>query len=155
MDVKTRTPLQARDLMTTDPVCVTADITARELARVLEANQISGVPVVDTLERVIGVISKTDLLRRCVEGPPGSDPSTIFETLAEELADGGEFETDGLGTVGEFMSSELVTASPEEPIGEIAARMAAERVHRVIVIDDERHVLGIVTSLDLLKVFPA
>jgi CBS-domain-containing membrane protein len=47
-----------------------------------------------------------------------------------------------------------VTANAEEPIAAVARRMADERVHRIIVVDKSRHVLGIVTSLDLLKEFP-
>ena len=78
MKLESTTRRQVSDIMTRDPISVTADTTARELARVLEANEISGVPVVDARDRLIGVASKTDLLRRCVEGPIGSRPGTMF-----------------------------------------------------------------------------
>jgi CBS domain-containing protein len=143
-----------KDIMTHDPVCVTADVTARELARVLESNEISGVPVVDAVERVIGVVSKTDLLHRCLEGPLGSRPGTFFEVLAEGMEGGTDLDPEELGTVEEFMTPEPVTALPDEPVGTVARRMADNHVHRVIVVDEQQHVLGIVTSLDLLKVFP-
>ena len=154
MKLETTTSKQVTDIMTRDPVRVTADTTAHELARVLEANEISGVPVVDELDRVIGVISKTDLLRRCVEGPVGSRPGTVLESLAEGLGSGGDLDPESLGTVEEFMSTDPVTAFRDETIGAVARRMAEERVHRVIVVDEGQHVLGIVTSLDLLKAFP-
>ena len=154
MKLKSTTRRQVSDIMTRDPICVTADTTARELARVLEANEISGVPVVDTLDRLIGVISKTDLLRRCVEGPVGSRPGTLFESLARGLADDVDLDPDELGSVAEFMSPYPIVASLDEPIKAVARQMAEERVHRVIVVDDQRLVLGVVTSLDLLKAFP-
>ena len=143
-----------KDVMTPDPVRVTRDTTASELARLLDANEISGVPVVDELDRVVAVVSRTDLLHRCVAGPVGSRPGTFFASLAEGLAGGADLDPEELGTVEEFMSPDPVTATPDEPLGVVGRRMAKERVHRVIVVDEGQHVLGIVTSLDLLKAFP-
>ena len=154
MTMNATTPKQVREIMTLDPICVTGDITARELAEILESNQISGVPVLDALERVIGVVSKTDLLHRCVEGPLGSRPGAFFQSRAAGLADGTDMDPHELGTVEEFMTTEPVTALPDESIGVVAHRMAEEHVHRVIVVNDEQHVLGILTSLDLHKAFP-
>ena len=72
-------------LMTRDPISVSGATTASELAVVLDENEISGVPVVDPLERVIGVVSRTDLLHRCVEGPLGSRPGSFLLSIAEGL----------------------------------------------------------------------
>jgi len=142
-----------KDIMTRDPVCVTGDTNARELARILEANEISGCPVIDALDRIIGVVSKTDLLRRAVEGTLGSRRGSLFESLAEGLR-GDATAAENLGNVEDFMTPEAVTAAAEDPIPAVARRMADERVHRIVVVDKSRHVLGIVTSLDLLKEFP-
>ena len=154
MTAKTTTRLTISDIMTPNPICIGADTTARELARILQTNEISGVPVVDPMLRIIGVVSRTDLLRRCVEGPLGSRPGTFFESLAEGLDTGTDLDPEELGTVEEFMTPEPVTASPEESIPVVAHRMADEGVHRVVVVNENRNVLGIVTSLDLLKQFP-
>jgi CBS domain-containing protein len=155
MGVKTGTPHTVKDIMTPDPICVGADTSARELARILESNEISGVPVVDSLHRIIGVASKTDLLRRCVEGPIGSRPGTFFESLAEGLDFGSDMDPEELGTVEDFMTPEPVTVGPDDPVGKVAHRMAEENVHRLVVVDKRRHVVGIVTSLDLLREWPA
>ena len=141
------------DVMTRNPLCISPDTPARELARVLESNEISGAPVVDGLNRVIGVVSRADLLRRAVEGPQGSRPGLFVEVLAEGLTDD-DVHPDNLGNVEEFMTPEPVTARPDELLGEVARRMAEDRVHRVVVVDDDMHVLGIATSLDLLRAFP-
>jgi CBS domain-containing protein len=155
MSVKTKAPQLVGDIMTPDPICVGADTSARELARILESNEISGVPVVDSLHRIIGVASKTDLLRRCVEGPLGSRPGAFFESLAEGLDTGTDLHPEELGTVEEFMTTEPVTGRPDERLGVVARRMAEENVHRIVVVDKRRHVVGIVTSLDLLRQYPA
>ena len=56
-----------------------------------------------------------------------------------------------LGVVSEFMNPEPVTATPDEPASAVARRMMDERVHRVIIVDGENHLLGILTSLDMLR----
>ncbi len=142
-----------KDIMTRDPICVTGDTSARELARILETNEISGCPVLDAVDRIIGVVSKTDLLRRAVEGPMGSGRGSMLESLGEGMR-GDISAAENLGRVEDFMTPEPVTAAAEEPLAAVARRMADERVHRVIVVDKGRHVVGIVTSLDLLKEFP-
>lgn len=152
MSTETTAAQTVKDVMTANPIRVSGDTTAREFARILDANEISGVPVVDALDRVIGVVSKTDLLHRCVEGPVGSTSGTFFESLADGRS--AEFDSEDLGIVEEFMTPEPVVASCDDAIAGTARRMAEEGVHRVIVVDDERHVLGIVTSLDLLRTFP-
>jgi CBS domain-containing protein len=153
MTVKTKGEPQVGQIMTRNPVCVTPATPVHELARILEANEISGVPVVDALERIIGVVSRTDLLRRCVEGPEGSRPGQ-FERRAGGLAEGTSTHPDDMGTVEDLMNPEPITALADEPAAAVAHRMAEERVHRIVVIDPDRHVEGIVTSLDLLRVFP-
>ena len=56
-----------RDIMQSDVVTVTTDATARELARLLADEQISGVPVVDGAGRLVGVVSSTDVVRLAAE----------------------------------------------------------------------------------------
>ncbi len=56
-----------RDIMQSDVVTVTTDATARELARLLADEQISGVPVVDGAGGLVGVVSSTDVVRLAAE----------------------------------------------------------------------------------------
>ena len=150
---RTLSMMCVKDVMTANPICVTPDMGAVELAEIFEGNGISGAPVVDVQERVVGVVSKTDLIHRCVDGPVEGG-GTFFTALAGGLSSGASFDTESLGTIEEFMTGSPVTATPDEPIGAVARRMADERVHRIIVVDGGDHALGVVTTLDLLKVFP-
>ena len=154
MSSKAIATMLVRDVMTHDPVCASPAMTALELAELFEGNGISGAPVVDVKDRVIGVVSRTDLVHRCLEAPLGTAPGGMFEALAEGLAEGMTLDSEALGVVEEFMTPDPVTASEDETIGVVAHRMASERVHRVIVVDDAMKALGVVTTLDLLKVFP-
>jgi CBS domain-containing protein len=148
--------LHAKDVMIAEPICVETSTTIRELARIFEDNEISGAPVVDAEGKVIGVVSKTDMIRRCSEGTADAAPGYLFEALREQ-ADGdedAEVIPEPLVCVQDFMTDSAVTVPPEAPVTHVARLMYDRRIHRVVVIDKERFPIGIITSLDLLGVFP-
>ncbi len=146
--------LCVKDVMSHNPISIGAGDSVRELARILDSNEISGVPVVDGQDRLIGIVSKTDLLHRLLEGPLGSRPGTSFEQMAEGLATGTDFDLSSLGTVEEFMSTDVISAVPGQPVSDAAHKMAGNGVHRVVVVDEGNHPIGMVTALDVLRVFP-
>ncbi len=148
-------PVPVSQVMTRNPIAVAGSETLRELARLLTENEISGVPVVDAQERVIGVISRTDLVLQLLQGPEGSVPKPFLESIAGGLAYGSDAESEEFGTISDYMNPEPITVTPETPVSEVAHLMAEERVHRIIVVDDGGHLLGIVTTLDVLSVFPS
>ena len=150
-----KTALKAKDVMVPEPVCVEPSTTIRQLAQVFEENEISGAPVVDQEGRVIGVVSKTDLIRRCSEGTADIPPAFLFEAVYEQSG-GEESESipEPLICVDDFMTAEPVTVTPETPVAKVAQVMFESRIHRVVVVDQERFPIGIITSLDLLGVFP-
>lgn len=146
--------LTASDVMVAEPVCVPPSMTIRELARIFEENEISGAPVVDEEGRVIGVVSKSDLIHRCSEGTISIPPAYLFEILSEQAGEEQELVPEPLVYVEDFMTEEPVVVRPNLSAGKVARLMVDSRIHRVIVVDDEKFPLGIITTLDLLKVFP-
>ncbi len=151
-----KTELKARDVMTVDPVCIGPSGTIRELAHLFEKHEISGAPVVDQTGKVVGIVSKTDLIRRCTEGTDDIPPAYLFEVLSEQ---GGEDETsevipEPLVCVEDFMTEDPLMVGPDLSAAAVARMMFEKRVHRVIVADDEKFPVGIITSMDLLGAFP-
>jgi CBS domain-containing protein len=144
------------DVMTRDPVCIETGATLRQTAELLDEHEISGLPVVDDQLRLVGVVSRTDLLRRLLEGPPEArrDEQWLDLLTADSTA---TLEVDAakLGLVDDVMSSDPVTALASERLPKVARRMADEKVHRIVVVDPKSsRPVGIVTTLDLLRVFP-
>jgi CBS domain-containing protein len=138
--------------MTPDPICIQPATTIRELARVFENNQISGAPVVDAQGRVVGVVSKTDLIRSCSEGTADIPPAYLFEVLREQGDEDTATEVipEPLVCVEDFMTEDPLMVSPDVSAASVARLMYDHRVHRVIVVDRDRFPIGIITSLDLL-----
>lgn len=151
-------PLTAADVMTRDPVCVARSTRIRELARVFEENEISGAPVVDQKGELVGVVSRSDLIRRCSEGTDEVPPAYLFELLSEksgkERTEASELVPEPLICVDDFMTIEPISVTVDEPVSSVARTMHERKIHRVIVVDGSNFPIGIITSLDLLKFFP-
>jgi CBS domain-containing protein len=145
--------LKAKDVMVSEPVCADPSMTIRQLARIFEENEISGAPVVDKEGRVIGVVSKTDLIRRCSEGTVDVPPAYLFEAICEQRGYDEEVIPEPLICVEDFMTQDPVTVTGNTPAGYVARLMFEKRIHRVVVVDHEKFPVGIITSLDLLGVF--
>jgi CBS-domain-containing membrane protein len=67
------------DVMTQGAVSALADTPYRDLVDMLEMRAINAVPVVDSFERVLGIVSASDLLHK-IEFAGGVDPPRVFES---------------------------------------------------------------------------
>jgi len=145
----------ASDVMTPDPVCVQPGCGLRRFALMLEEHGISGAPVVDARGVLVGVASRTDLIRRCSEGSADVPPAFLFEVL--RAGGGGEAETvipEPLVCVEDIMTTTPVTVTAGTPVGRVARLMFERHIHRVVVVNEEQCPIGVITSLDVLGVWP-
>jgi CBS domain-containing protein len=142
----------ARDVMTSEPVCIEASATLRQLASLLEFHEIGGVPVVGASGVLVGVASLTDVMRRLLAGTDERSPGLLFEVLGEQQDDeaAGDFASGEVPRVEEFRTEDPLTVTEQTPVEEIAALLREHHVHRVIVVDGVGIPVGIVSSLDLL-----
>lgn len=140
--------MKIRELMTTQVVRVRSDATLKEVAATLLEHGISGVPVIDESERVVGVVSEADFLAK-EQGEP--DASSGFRTL---ISIGGPEPDERLQarTAGEAMSSPALTVRPDEEVSEAARRMGEAKVNRLPVCEGGK-LVGIVTRADFVRAF--
>lgn len=140
-------------VMTTDVVRAAYDTPFKEVARLLADHRISGLPVVDDDEKVIGVISETDLMARQAEAPdPYARPRRLrFPPLTHRARR--QAARARAHDAGRLMSEPPVTVHAEDTVVEAARTMARHRVERLPVVDEEERLVGIVTRRDLLHVF--
>ncbi|ALU97863.1 inosine-5'-monophosphate dehydrogenase [Streptomyces globisporus C-1027] len=136
------------ELMTREVVSVRGDALFKEIAQVLSQHRVTAVPVVDGGNRVIGVVSEGDLLRKTAEqvAEPGNLPTPPgVEAWERAKAEGTRAE--------ELMSAPAVCAGLDWTMAEAARLMEVQGVKRLVVIDDEERLVGIVSRHDLLGVF--
>ena len=138
------------DLMTTRVATVRPETPLKEVARVLAEHRVSGVPVVDAEQRVLGVVSEADFLEREAEG---SLPRTSWLARMISSDDHSAMRARlAATTAGAAMSTPAVTVGPGATIKEAAALMSARAINRLPVVEDGR-LLGIVTRADILDAY--
>ncbi|MER6304541.1 CBS domain-containing protein [Streptomyces sp. NPDC001739] len=117
-------------VMTDDVVSARRDTSTEDIARWLAEFDINGLPVVDAEDRVIGVISGTDLARG-----RGSEAGA------------------GRLTAGAVMSAPARTVRADDSVVRAARLMCASGVERLPVVDEEARLVGMVTRRDVLQIF--
>jgi CBS domain-containing protein len=118
-------------LMTTNPVVVTEDDAIAGVAELLAGYEITGLPVVDSADRLVGVISQTDLVR--LRG------STLPWTGWHGLL------------VRDLMTTPAKTIPGSAQLDEAARQMTADRVHRLVVVDDRQSPIGVISESDIVR----
>jgi CBS domain-containing protein len=137
-----------RDVMTEDVICVTGDTPFKEIVNTLSKHRVSAVPVVDADQKVLGVVSESDLLAKVVTG---GDPEARIEDGPSPRV---QTRRKSHGEVArELMSSPAVTIHAECSVVHAARVGAMARVRRLPVVDAIGSLVGIVTRSDLLRVF--
>lgn len=64
---KTRVPFAVEDIMTANPILIDQEGSIRDAAKIMIGNQISGIPVVNKLQELVGIITKTDIIKAIVD----------------------------------------------------------------------------------------
>jgi CBS-domain-containing membrane protein len=120
--------LKIRDIMTASVYSVDADASAGEAAWGLTRRHIGGAPARDAAGNFVGMLSQSDL----VDPEPGQ-------------------WIRGEATVGDLMNPEVVTLYAEDPAMAAVAEMAKREIHRIVVLDAESKLAGIVTPMDVVR----
>lgn len=123
--------MHVRDLMTTDVVAVAPETSTRDAARMMFRYRVSGLPVVDAEDHVLGIITEGDFLE-----------------MELQRTDKGEAP----GTVGEVMSHSVLSVSPDVEVMEAARYMHSHGVKRVMVIEEGKMV-GVLSRFDIVAAF--
>jgi predicted transcriptional regulator len=143
------------DLMNPDIMTVADDMTTDDLARYLIEREISGAPVVDSQGHLIGVVSMTDIGRNMAESSDGesSSSSDFYRDIAADLTLedlGQRYVEQRTVTVRDVMTPVIHHVPVTASVAEAARIMVDRHIHRLVVTQGKEPV-GIITSLDLLK----
>jgi CBS domain-containing protein len=150
--------LTARDLMETQVVTVAPEDPLVRVRQLFLEEDIHAAPVVDDDQRVLGVISATDLLRAANEDEDAAHEGASYfrddvELSAWSLAELSQRFEARLGehTVAQFMTDGVVSVPPDASPAAIARVLRANRVHHVLVVE-QGLLRGILSTFDLLAV---
>ena len=138
--------MPVRTIMTEKVVSIKRDADLHEAAHLLSEHRISGMPVIDDANRVIGVISEADLLVLA-----GMTREHTFKDILRGIL-GQPVPAGKSGTVvGDIMSFPPITSKADDAVGEVAKIFDERRIKRLPVVDDNGKLIGIISRADIVR----
>ena len=149
---------KAKDIMTKDVICVKPETKINELDKIFVKHKINGAPVVDENEKLVGVVSQSNIVNYDLKkGMHASSISDYYRSTGIEsqqmTEDAIEVDTSSMADteVKDIMEANVITANSNDSIHDIANTMCDKKIHRLVIVEDNK-VVGMVSTLDILKV---
>jgi len=144
--------LTAADIMKKNVVTVKEDTTVEDLARLLSKHRISGAPVVNDQNQVVGIVSEGDLvsLDADIHFPHYFQflDSVIFLESTKKFEE--RVRKAAATEVGEIMTADVITVQKDTPAQEVATALTDKEINRLPVLDGDV-LVGIITRADLVR----
>lgn len=146
-------PKTVADVMTRDPVVVTAETPLKDAIKILAERRISGLPVVDGSGNLVGILSETDLMWRETGVTPPPYIMLLDSVIYLENLNTYEKELHkALGeSVGDVMSDRPISTTPTTSLKEAAKLLHDHQIRRLPVLDEAGKVIGILTRGDIVR----
>src|SRR5882724_5366776 len=145
--------MRAADVMTTEVITIDPDTSVHALAALLSERGISGVPVVDAANRVVGIVSEGDLLHRIETGTQRRTTcrsSWWLDTIASDRELARDYVKSHARRVKDVMTRDVVSVSDTTDLADIAMLLEARQIKRVPVVRDGK-LVGIVSRANLVR----
>jgi CBS domain-containing protein len=143
--------MQARDVMVSPVITAKKSTTVREVAKLLLEKRISAVPVVDSVGKLVGIATESDLMRRTEAGTEHRY-SWWVHFLAGDATVAADYVKSHAAKIEDVMTSNVVTAAPETPLHEIATLLEEHQIRRVPIVDKVGNLVGIVSRANLIQI---
>ncbi|MDP2372134.1 CBS domain-containing protein [Reyranella sp.] len=141
--------MRARDIMSTDVVCIESTASVFDAAELLLSAGVSAAPVVNPKGTVVGIVSEADLLRR-VEIGTAAKKSWLARLVSSEGAAAHEFVAAHGRRIADVMTREVVTAGEDTPLGELVELLERHKIKRLPIVRNGL-LAGVVSRSDLLR----
>src|SRR5262245_55635647 len=122
--------MKASDVMVSNVITVGPDASILDVADLLLRNRISAVPVVGANGEIVGIVSEGDLINR-PESETERRNSWWLDALASKEILAVEYIKSHSRKVADVMTREVITASPDASVADVAALLERNRIKRV------------------------
>lgn len=140
--------MRVGDVMTAEPVTVTQGTPLAETARLLTEHNVSGLPVVDVDDRLIGVVTEADFFA-VMDVSADTGMKKLFDAIIRR-----DRPRKRMGSlVDDIMTAKPVTARKDDSVQRAIEVMERNRIKRLVVTDSDERVEGVVSRPDLVKLF--
>jgi CBS domain-containing protein len=154
--------MMAKEIMQRDPVVARSGDTLRDALDLMTENHVTGLPVMDSQGRCVGLVSSSDILNYEL------DHSEFTHEANQDVArhfnmDLQRWESVRITSfaleefaevhVEQVMPRELIWVAFDTTIGQVARKMISEGIHRVLVLDNDQRLYGIISATDFVELF--
>lgn len=140
--------IPVKDVMTRTAIAIKEDADINEAARVLSEGNVSGLPVIDSENCVIGVITEADILSAA-----GMEKGYTFKDILRHIFGEPPRKKKKGDKVKGIMTTPAITTKPETDIREAAGILDEKQIKRLPVVDDENRLIGIISRADIVRAF--
>lgn len=145
--------MKAKDIMNNDVISVKVEDKVEDLVKILLDHGISGVPVIDEKDNVVGIVSEADLIYRekSLHLPafiPVLDGIVFLESFKKLEK---EIKKMTAYRVKDVMNKEVITVKEDTEVQEVVNILLDKKINRVPVVDDENKLVGIITRSNILR----
>jgi CBS domain-containing protein len=148
----------AEDLMVNNPISIHQNLTVQEATKLLVDKGFSAAPVIDDAGSPVGIISRSDILthdREKVEyAATASDyygSGEVRPQVREKTREGFQVVDVDRTRVRDIMTPVVFSVAPDYPARKVVSEMLALKVHRLFVVDRTGVLVGIISTLDILR----
>jgi CBS domain-containing protein len=146
--------MRVRDVMVEEVVSVSEGQSLRDALDMMLDNGLTTLPVIDDGRHCVGVIAAVDML------PASEQLDDEVRELSLKSSEEQDYVADTVPTQGlaqhaveDFMSTAVVTVGGGVMLPEAATKMLQNQIHHLIVVDDQDHVIGMLSTMDILEAF--
>jgi CBS domain-containing protein len=146
--------MKARDVMVSPVITVKPHSSVQEVAKTLVDRRISAVPVVDDAGKLVGIISEGDLMHRSETGTERQYHRWMIRLVAGDASLPADYIKAHGRKAADIMTKNVITASPEKPLDEIAILLERNSIKRVPIVRGGQ-LVGIVSRANIVQAFAA
>ncbi len=143
----------AREFMKTPVLTAKVDTTIHEMAQVMRKNRISGMPVIDDENNVLGVVSEIDLMRKAIR----PETPSIWQLFLWQITDiEAHYEYDDIlrrclaHTAGDIMTSPAICADVNDDLKDIGQKIFEKRIKRIFITENGK-LVGVISRSSFMK----
>jgi CBS-domain-containing membrane protein len=142
--------LMVRDIMTTNVATASPNTSLRDAARILLELRISGLPVIDKNNELVGIVTEADFLSAM--GIPCHHPAhSLWQTLESMFKHQPKTDSTAV-TVADIMAHTVITITDDQTLHDAIDTMKRHHIKRVVITNKQKQVRGIITRSNLVQV---
>ncbi len=147
---------KAKDIMSSPAISISGEKTLKEAIEILAEKQISGFPVVDDQNKVVGIISDTDIIRysqklSIVTHTSLSGWVSPYSDIGDLASMRKGYDLLGKTQVKEVMTQKVHSVNEDADAPDVAKLMSRRNINRIPVVNNDGKLVGIVTRADMVQ----